>query len=387
MSVLTKIKMRIIRKMQCHGIEMGTEYTVCKGRIGFRIYHCAGVSTIFIRNRTIAKIVKKKQTKDVYFLGCYVGEIRDTEAFAAEKILPYIKGEFDDVYIFKHHIGEIYIYLNIVRDYIRHNGSNNPILLVNEERYLGLYNMFVPDLRKVLIPVTSEELDKYFRDDEVYVGKHRIFCPINDRFGHLRDMIEYQGNVHFYQYICDALHVPVQKRLADACFSAKLCKETIKQVKQLRLKKDRFVVFFPEAVTASMLREQFWLSLGMQLKERGYDIFINQTGDSPYYKCFKSARLSPAQVLYLCFVSKGVFALVNGLVVCTANFKIPRFFIYTRQTPTIGKRLTAGEMLDAYELAKIGGVQKEGLHEINGELYTEKKLIRYMIQEFEGTKQ
>lgn len=115
------------------------------------------------------------------------------------KILKKLPSGIDDVYICKHHIGEIYIFCQLLEEYIKVNKSKNPLLIIPEKRYISLYNMFCPNINKLFVNVNSMKLDRQICNDVTYYKGHRFFIPIPDRFTHLRSLIfENDSRIHFY---------------------------------------------------------------------------------------------------------------------------------------------------------------------------------------------
>ena len=294
--------------------------------------------------------------------------------------------QYDDIYIYKHHIGEIYLYLNMVKKYIEKNGSQKPLLLVNERRYVSLYKMFVPDLDMKYIPLTSAELDEYFPSEITYYGRHRLFSPTPDRFEELRYLIFHgEEPIHFYDYIRDSmglLKTEVQ-HFSKPHITQEVQKRTREKVEKIGLNQKKYIVVFPEAVTASELSMNFWTALCDMFEAHGYDIFVNAVGKKYRSLRGKWCDMALDEIYCLASRSDGVFALINGLVVSFAQMETRRYFAYTDQTPTVGERMTAATMLDAYGMEKIPDCNKNNLFEIDMSVCSEEELLQKISEDYE----
>ena len=308
------------------------------------------------------------------------------------KVLKKISSKYDDIYICKHHIGEIYIFCQLLNEYIKINNSSRPVLIIPEKRYIPLYNMFCPDIDKVFVNLSMNKLDRQVVDDVTEYKKHRFFVPVPDRFMELRKLIfeDKDCSVHFYDYIT--------KRMLGNNMPLAPCRPVIKDVvkekarkraKKLGLNLDKFVIFSPEAVTATDMSRTFWIELGKFFSSKGYQIYINTTIKEESETCWMEKipdsvkDLAPFdEIYYLAQLSKGIVSLVNGLAVTFSQIDTPRFFIYTNQTPTLGERMDAGMMLNAYSVERIPYCSKSNLYEINLNEMCEKDVITFIEEKY-----
>ena len=93
---------------------------------------------------------------------------------ALDKILKNIDSSIDDIYICKHHIGEIYIFLQLLNEYIKKNKSKNPIVIIPEKRYIELYNLFCPNINKKFLNINIFEIDRKIKIDEFIYKNHKF---------------------------------------------------------------------------------------------------------------------------------------------------------------------------------------------------------------------
>ena len=304
-----------------------------------------------------------------------------------EEVLSQVNpdGKYDDIYVYKHHIGEIYLYLNMVKQYIAHNQSKTPVLLVNEKRYISLYKMFISDIDMVYVPLSSDTLDRYFTEEMITVQSHRFFSPTPDRFGELRYLIFNDPNgMHFYDYIRTSLRIPATQKIT---FSDPMITEQAKEkVNTLMasdgLKNAKFIVIFPEAVTASRMTMSFWETVCKLFQENGYRVVLNAVSNEYDHLNAVKYNLPFDEIYYLVEQSEGIVALVNGLVVQYARINVPRYIMYTRQTPTVGDRMTATKMLDAYRMDALPNAITDNLYELDMSEMTEDQLLERIASDY-----
>lgn len=315
------------------------------------------------------------------------------------KIINKISNDYDDIYICKHHIGEIYIFCQLLKEYIKQNGSKKPLLIIPEARYISLYEIFCPDIDKKYIKLSLKKLDLQVVNNETYYKGYRFYIPIPDRFSKFRKLIFEEGkDIHFYDYIKNEMNITTRMDFTPALISEETREKVKKRAYDIGLNLNKFVIFSTEAVTAMDLSHTFWIKLGEYFASKGYQIYVNTYTLSKQFKqnnvMLKENWLDKIpnsikdfaqfdEIYYLAQLSKGVIALVNGLVVTFSQINVPRYFFYTNQTPTIGNRMDADTMLRAYRLDYLPGTFTNGLHEINLNEICEKDLLKLVISSFE----
>lgn len=302
-----------------------------------------------------------------------------------KSIIKKIGNEHDDIYIYKHHIGEIYIYLNLLDYYVKHNKSKKPAIIVNEYRYISLYKMFLKEIDLIYVPLSPEVIDKTFEEDITYYKNHRFFCPTPDRFEDLRKAIFHSPkDAHFYEYIKYSMNISPYEDIhfKKPTISKDVRESVIEKAEEIGLNLRKFVVFFPEAVTASKLSMRFWKLAYQLFVQNGYDVFVNARSDEYDEVCTKKCEMDIAEIYYLSSRSEGVVALVNGLVVSFALMDVPRYIIYTRQTPTVGDRMDASKMLKSYRMDALPDAEVDNLYEINMDITTEDQILKKICRDY-----
>lgn len=237
----------------------------------------------YIEHTTLIKIFKKNIIKSQYSLEFRIVSIGSKINFKYKrnipilnKILKKISSNYDDIYICKHHIGEIYIFCQLLNQYIKKNGSKRPLLVIPEARYISLYEIFCPNIDKQYIRLNLRKMDIQIVNDETNYKGYRFFVPIPDRFAELRNLIfDKKQNVHFYDYIRQSMKIDNIDKFQPACISDLTKQKVNDKAKQLGLNLDRFIIFSTEAVTAMDLSHTFWIKLGEYFSSKGYQIYVN----------------------------------------------------------------------------------------------------------------
>lgn len=301
------------------------------------------------------------------------------------QIIRQVGKEHDDIYIYKHHIGEIYLYLNLVKHYIKKNKSRNPILIINEERYISLYDMFTDDLETAFVPMLPYVVDETFLEEVTEYKGHRFFCPTPDRFEELRYNIFHSSKeAHFYEYIKYSMGISPYEdvEFQVPTISEKVRENVFAKAQKCGLNLQKFVIIFPEAVTASKVSMRFWKYLIELFSENGYDVFVNSRSEDYASMDAKSCSMTIAEIYYLASISQGIFALINGLVVTFALMDVPRYMLYTDQTPTAGDRMTSTKMLSAYRMDVLPNAVTDNLYELDMSKMTEDQLLRKIASDY-----
>lgn len=287
------------------------------------------------------------------------------------------------IIIYKHHIGEIFVFLNCLSEFLSKNNINKVALVVLDVRYKELFESYAKtcgkDIKIVVFPQPAETIDKVISHEITIKGDIQIITPTPDRFCELRERIMLKSETNFSQYIANSLRLAECTKVHTPIFSKELVDSAERKAREINLNLENFVFLFPAATTASGLRDSFWIEIGDKLQAQGKDVLINPYPIRNWYQRYKHADLSIMEALYLATKCKACIALVSGLIVCTAEMKVKRIVLYTQQTQTVGYQMSAEDMLRAYSIGKISGACCDNLYEINADSIYEKQLIEKII--------
>ena len=147
----------------------------------------------------------------------------------------------------------------------------------------------------------------------------------------------------------------------------------------------KFIILCPEATSLVELKDDFWETLAVGLRKKGYDIFANtheknhEKNDS--LKNIKTAKMTIEELFILAKQSEGVISLGSGMSVLLTAAGVKMDLLYTDfRSKRIGynSELT----LQIYSVHHLPGVSQELVKEYdtskwNGQDLIESLLARY----------
>ena len=276
-----------------------------------------------------------------------------------DKIQSQIDKNYDDIYIFRHNIGESYVELMHLADTIKANDSKNPLLVLWDKKYAGFYKMFLSDgvdmqyinLLQVEIQILPD------RKDVVAHNNQRFICTTPLIAQEMKKLLATKPDVNFYDYITNA--AGIQKGAVPALPHP--CMQSIRRVKS-KVKRielsEKFIILCPEATSLKQLTDSFWETLAEGLRKKGYDIFCNVHDGSIVPKNMKTAKMTIEELFILSKQSEGIITLGSGLAVflTAAGVKMDVFY-----TDFSDKKIgyDAGLALRIYSVHHLPGVSQE----------------------------
>lgn len=295
---------------------------------------------------------------------------KDLKKELLEKILQNIDDKYDDIYISRHNIGETYVYLTHLQNWIKKNGSKKPLLLVWQKKDVPLYQMFVnKNIALKYIDISQQDLHSRFTEERIeYKGK-RVFCPTPDILANILEKRKEIPTWTFYTHICKDFAMDTKDKLTKPVVS-----EEVKNSIKLKIKKyfkRPFVVLIPNANSLRQMPTDFWNKIIHQLRAFGYDIFVNghrtrsdnRTGmdlsETVTFNC------DLAEMYELSRQSAGVITLASGLAVFLTANGGKMDLIYTDTNPINQRTISAALMQELYSVFLLPNVSHEKVSEYN----------------------
>lgn len=312
---------------------------------------------------------------------------KDLKKELLEKILQNIDDKYDDIYISRHNIGETYVYLTHLQNWIKKNGSKKPLLLVWQKKDIPLYQMFVnKNIALKYIDISQQDLHSRFTEERIeYKGK-RIFCPTPDILANILEKRKEIPTWTFYTHICKDFAMDTKDKLTKPVVS-----EKVKNMVKLKIKeyfKRPFVIIIPNANSLRQMPTDFWNKIIHQLHAFGYDIFVNahrtrndnRTGldlaETVTFNC------DLAEMYELSRQSAGVITLASGLAVFLTANGGRMDLIYTTTNP-INQNIVSGKMMqDTYSVYNLPGVDDKKIKEYDAELYSPDELAETILSRY-----
>ena len=295
-----------------------------------------------------------------------------------DKIIKTINEKHDFVWIVRTAgLGEAYLLNFIIENLNKKYNAKNPCIVSNNKFYKELFEMYT-DIPFYHIDTTWEEINiSLLKRKYKYKGKTIIVyhCTYQESMNLFNNKFS-KGKGEDY---------PTEIRKMSGATSYKLISpkynsQIIAEVNTLcpNLNKDNFIFLVPEPKSVLPVSLSFWKNICSNLKEKGYDLFINtKTGYSEIAPL--SAYLNIGQASYLASIAKGIIAIRCGFLEIISTNNIPKHVIYT---PHKYNPVNATEMLRTSSLIHYPGVTKENLFEYNTDEMNETKIIEEIMKGF-----
>lgn len=319
--------------------------------------------------------------KYLKFLGLPIIKLNWHKAWL-NKLQHKINPDYDDIYILRHNIGETTVELMFLQERIKANKSNKPLLIVWDKKNIGFYDLFIKhniDTKYIklqqadIMAVFSQQNDNY---NEVIIKQNnqRFICSTPQI---AENMILHNGK-NFYDYIKQCSHIPSNARPVLPSVSQNT-KSHIPQIMQNLGQNKKFVILAPEANSLEKIPQEFWQDIIVQLKKKGYDIFVNSFLCECTIKNAKTQPISLEELFYLAQKSEGIITLGSGLAVLLALAQVPMDIIYTEfADKNIG--YTATQAIEKYSVLHLPMVKKEKITEYNVDILTLDEIKKEILQ-------
>lgn len=284
-------------------------------------------------SHSILKRTEENNYKTYFMFDKTIRKISLLDEFK-EKYFKYFNKKHDDIYILNANSGEIYLTLTYLIDsLIKKNGSKRPLLVATEKYHIDMIKMICPDLPYVYIKNfclkvfgTTFKIDN-FHFFMLFDFAHFKQVEINIKSNEI-------GKYHYFKSILNKFDISeedLQMRKINVLHSVE--QSMLEKVNKTGLNIDKFIFLAPEAQSCKLYDEDFWCELIKQLQNKGYDIFINLTGDDIKLETvsnFKTCDLSFAQAFALAKRAKKIVSLRSGFSEFLLQTEVPMDILYTK---------------------------------------------------------
>ena len=267
----------------------------------------------------LVKIMKKHKKIKINFCGV---KISFKFNLSGKSILKNIakkvkKNNINEVYILTYHSGEIYLFLLLAKNIIN---KSNVLLVATKNYHIDLIKMFCPNAKYILYPDAQIFLDY---DTSAITFKNLCYFNIYNKYNQdmLDESIILTDRIKKYLYkqiFTEKLSCNYEQKAnekIEPIFSQNTGNSLEQKINKIKLNKDKFVIIAPEAITCKNLDNVFLESLISQIKNFGYDIFLNtKTETSNILKNTKNTYLTIEEFNLLARYAKGIIAVRSGLI-------------------------------------------------------------------------
>lgn len=353
------------RKIYLGGLLHRTKYL----NDGARITRFLGIP-VYQRKYTKYKIVK--------ILGIPV-YIKDRTKEFLQSLCSKIQCDYDDIYISRHNIGETYVYLSHIKDWINYNKSKKPVVVVWRKKDIPFYEMFVKNYADVVyVPIEQYDLNLFLTQDVTSFENHRIFCHTLEIAENMKKIYDSGKEINFYDFI-----VKDFKSYLTSPEIPKISKEKKVRVSELlknNLISKKFVFVCPAATSLVHLGDDFWALLIEKLKDMGYEVIVNSFDETINMKGVLNIKPDIEEMFILAVMSSGFISLASGLAVLLSTSGVKADLIYTDFKNNI---LNSSEVLNLYSVKNLPAVDKQFVKEYDVKNYSEKDLIEKICKRYE----
>ncbi len=236
---------------------------------------------------------------------------------------------YDHIYMCKHNLGEWFVFLNLLPEYIKKNNSKKPLILVPNSRYLYIAKMLCNKIDAINVNLQLSDIDLYTKEEEFGVDKYKFFIPYIDRFHNYRKEVQTGiNNQVFSEYMTSSVGVIANNVIySKPIFEESTKKSLHKKIKAIGLNLDNFIYISTEANSIKSISLSFWQNIVNRLNKLGFEIYCNDKlklkGNVKY------ADLTIDETCLLATFSKGVIGLRSGLLDLISMCDVPFFVFYT----------------------------------------------------------
>lgn len=288
-----------------------------------------------------------------------------------EKYLKPVKVDYDDVYILHANSGEAYLFFAYcAKSFLNKNNSKKPLFVATQDYHVDIVNMYLPGANVIYI----ENLRLKTKSNKWIVNNHNcymIFSPIH--FDNVeKDACKKEiGQVHYLNSINETLNI------SDIDYTKPVIKVTpqvkqslLQKINKLDLNLKNFVIIAPEAQTCEELQFSLWQKVAIELKNRGFDVFLNIVNKENSIDGCKSAFLTYQEVYQLATQAKAVISLRSGFTEFLLPSNIPNITIYTKfRNRKKNKSFSVEKTISAFSMHKFPFVNHDLICELNIDNY------------------
>jgi len=266
-------------------------------------------------------------------------------------------------------LGDAYAGMSCMEEYMERCGITEYALVLVNRACAKIASLF--GFEDHICPVTAEEMEVFVQyavfsnmaDGRILILNHRH--PYTCRIGEIGNYKNINFMDHF-RYSIFGLPEGSLPKVPDAARDSKESRQYVEQLfNENGLVKGKTVILFPYAKTAAKLDDIFWIKLAEKLKEQGYVVCTNSSGENePAIEGTKPLFFDIRYALETAGEAGCVIGLRSGLCDVISTAKAKKIIIYPDRFYGPGSFLdffslvNMGLCEDAVELVWKGGVDR-----------------------------
>lgn len=333
----------------------------------------------------IINIPAFKKTLQNDTCSCYLFNIPVKSFLLSERIynkyFKNLKIKYDDVYILNSNSGESFLFLAyLCKAVLAKNNSKHPLFAATKKYHIDILKMYLPEANYVYLPDLKIRTQRSIWK----TGGHNVFLMFSsNHFDKVKQNIAEKntGEIHYFKEITNTLGLTeADYQNPSPEISEETTEHAIEKANRHTLNLDNFIIIAPEAKTCSRLPHSLWQKLTAELRQKGFDIFLNITNKENYIQGCKTCALSYSELYALSLKAKAVISLRSGLSEFLLPAGIPNIAIYTSFCDAAGgKNLPAEKTLAAFSMKKLPFVNQGKIIEIKSGDYKNSDEINAVV--------
>ena len=276
-----------------------------------------------------------------------------TEFF--NRILNFLRDnnvDFDDLYIARMNIGETVLLAGLIKEWIKLNKSQKPIVILTQNYHKTIFDMFCPDIKNIYYPIGKAEMDVLLHQTTYLCKKHKInyFYPI--KYG-----LFAKKNIHFSDFLKKLLKVKEYQYNIQKTQNPDLPEKFL----STGINIDKFVIISPEATSCKVIDNNFWTSIIKQINLMGYSVFVNVKEPKQKIEGAFYLHLSLFELYSISKYAKAIIGTRSGLFDFLAIIDdLPMHVIYSDITYW---GIKSQNVLNSYSLKKLPYIKNKYVYE------------------------
>jgi hypothetical protein len=233
------------------------------------------------------------------------------------RILKMIAKEHDLIILLRAEMGEAYLLNFMLDEIVKKTHAKHPCIVSPRKEYRSVLGLYWPDIP---FYVLNFDIKKYYSilTHRTIQYKQRMFNINPSTLAELRTLLQdYEDQKTHIHYTEAIKRFNGVKDFTPKVAQVSKSIEDLVAVKTKNINKDKFIYIINDANFVEKLPPEFWSDFIEKLKQKGYDIFVNDKS------------LSVAESYCLANQAKAVISLRCGFLEVLSTVKPHKYVIYT----------------------------------------------------------
>lgn len=341
-----------------------------------------------IFGRPIISYILENNVKKHFLLGKNILNISLFDTFK-KQYFKYFSQNYDDIYILKANCGEAYLTLTyIIQTLIDKNKSKNPLLVATAKYHIDMIKLICPQIPYILIENFSTKIS----ETEFEIDDFKFFILYNPH--HYTKTVEkikqskIQGSAHYFKSILEELNInPQEIKRQNVKLTHDIKNSMLQKVINTGLNLNKFIFLAPEAQTCKLYDDDFWSELIIALNARGYDVFVNITGNDIKLLSnlnYKTCNLTLSEAFALAKQSKKIVSLRSGFTEFLIQTDVKLDVLYTQTKHNLEQGyLNANQTISNFSLLALPYINTDKIREFNMFKISSQTAIDMILEDLE----